>query len=187
VRGSTDRLRYEVVAYAMEKDNVIFRDTAFFNVSNGETEHRGLEAVVAYQLTPVLDINLAASVARHRYAYDEILSGVNINGNDVDTAPHHFGAAQLGWAVTDSTRAELEWQRMGGYFTDPENRHRYGGHDIINLRARWQLSPALTLSARLVNVLDTEYAERADFTSFGGDRYFPGVPRSLFVGVELAL
>lgn len=187
LRGSTERLRYELVAYAMEKDNVIFRDTAFFNVSNGETEHRGLEAAVGYQLTSVLDINLAASVARHRYAYDEILSGVNINGNEVDTAPRHFGAAQLGWAITDSTRAELEWQRMGGYFTDPENRNRYGGHDLLHLRARWQLSTTLTLTARLVNALDTKYAERADFTSFGGDRYFPGEPRSLFMGVELAL
>src|SRR5690606_6463590 len=37
LRGDTAKLRYEFTAYAMEKDNVIFRDTDFFNVSNGRT------------------------------------------------------------------------------------------------------------------------------------------------------
>lgn len=186
VRGHTERLRYELTAYAMEKDNVIFRDTDFFNVSNGKTEHRGMELALGYQVTTAFDLKVAATVARHRYAYREILSGINIDGNDVDTAPHHFATLQLGWNIGDSARAELEWLRMGGYYTDPENRHRYSGHDLFHLRSRWQISPALTLSARLVNVLDTKYAERADFTSFGGDRYFPGEPRSLYMGVDWA-
>ncbi|MFA5496066.1 MAG: TonB-dependent receptor, partial [Porticoccaceae bacterium] len=186
LRGDTAKLRYEFTAYAMEKDNVIFRDTDFFNVSNGRTKHRGVELALGYQVTQALDLKVAATVARHRYAYREILSGIDIDGNDVDTAPHHFATLQLGWNIGDSARAELEWLRMGGYYTDPENRHRYGGHDLFHLRTRWQLSQALTLSARLVNVLDTKYAERADFTSFGGDRYFPGEPRSLYLGADWA-
>jgi len=48
----------------------------------------------------------------------------------------------------------------------------------VNLRSSWQLTPELTLYARVNNLLDTAYAERADFTSFGGDRYFPGRPRN---------
>jgi len=185
LRGGGEKLNYEVVAYTMAKDNVIFRDTDFFNVSNGETEHRGLELALNYQLSQAFDLSLAASVARHRYAYREILNGIDIDGNDVDTAPRHFGAAQLGWTIAEGARAELEWQHMGSYYTDPENRHRYGGHDVLHLRGSWQLSPRLTLSARLLNILDTKYAERADFTSFGGDRYFPGEPRSLYLVLDL--
>ena len=186
-RGASGRLRYEVTAYAMAKDNLIFRDTDFFNVSNGESEHRGLELALHYRVTDAVDLNLAATAARHRYAYSEVLGGVDIDGNDVDTAPRHFATAQLGWNPGDSARLELEWLRMGSYYTDPENRHRYGGHDLFHLRGRWAPTPRLELSARLVNLFDARYAERADFTSFGGDRYFPGEPRGLYLGVDLAL
>jgi hypothetical protein len=35
----------------------------------------------------------------------------------------------------------------------------------------------------VLNLLDVDYAERADYTSFAGDRYFVGEPRSLYVTV----
>ena len=186
-RGARGRLRYEVTAYAMAKDNLIFRDTDFFNVSNGKSEHRGVELALHYRVTDAVDLNLAATTARHRYAYREILGGVDIDGNDVDTAPRHFATVQLGWSPGDDARLELEWLRMGRYYTDPENRHRYRGHDLFHLRGRLALTPRLDLSARLVNLFDSRYAERADFTSFGGDRYFPGEPRGLYLGLDLAL
>ncbi len=183
-RGRTDRLRYEVVVFAMEKDNVIFRDTDFFNVSNGKTDHVGVEMSLDYRLSDAFDLQVAGTVARHRYAYSEILGGVDIRGNDVDTAPRHFATTQLGWTPLDGARVALEWLRMGRYYTDPENRNRYSGHDLFHLRGRWQVSPQLALSARVFNLFDTRFAERADFTSFGGDRYFPGMPRHLVVGLD---
>ncbi len=184
MRGGGKAFHYEVVAYTMRKDNVIFRNSDFFNVSDGETEHHGLELAVNYRFAPAWDIHIAGTVARHRYAYHDIQSGVDIHGNDVDTAPHHFANVQLGWDFADNARAELEWLRMGAYYTDPENRHRYEGHDLFHLRARWQPAPAWVVSAKLFNLFDTEYAERADFTTFGGDRYFPGKPRALYLGLE---
>ncbi|MCK9469064.1 MAG: TonB-dependent receptor [Porticoccaceae bacterium] len=184
VRGHTGALRYEVVAYAMEKDNVIFRDTDFFNVSDGKTDHLGVEFSLNYRFSEAFDLNVAGTYARHRYDYSEILSGVDIRGNDVDTAPRYFVTSQLGWNPLEGTRLMLEWLRMGSYYTDPENHNRYAGHDLFHLRGRWEVSPQLTLSARVFNLFDTRYAERADYTSFGGDRYFPGEPRHLVVGLD---
>lgn len=184
VRGKGDQHRYELAFYTMKKDNVIFRDSDFFNVSNGKTEHVGVEAQLNYSLNAQWDIGMAASYAHHTYNSNQVVGGVNINGNDVDTAPKHFGSAQLTWSPTPLTRAELEWVHMGKYFTDPENRHRYNGHDIVNLRARWQVASQWHVSARMMNLMNSEYAERADFTSFSGDRYFPGEPRSLYFDVE---
>ena len=37
---------------------------------------------------------------------------------------------------------------------------------------------------RIHNLLNKDYAERADFNAFGGDRYFPGIPRQIFLGLE---
>ncbi|WP_317929523.1 TonB-dependent receptor [Halioxenophilus sp. WMMB6] len=184
VRGSVASLRYELVAYAMHKDNLIFRDSDYFYVNDGETSHQGIELALAYRVNEHWDMSLAATSARHRYDYSEILSGIDIDGNDVDTAPRHFGVAKLGWNITARARTELEWEHMGSYYTDPENLHQYEGHDVANLRARWQVLPSLTLSAKVLNLFDTEYAKRADYTTFSGDRYFPGQPRSFYFAAE---
>ena len=45
---------------------------------------------------------------------------------------------------------------------------------------RWR---DMTVAIKLRNALDRPYAERADF-AFGNYRYFPGQPRSLYVGLR---
>lgn len=184
LRGSQARWQYEVLVYAMAKDNVIYRDTSFFNVPEGESEHRGIELALGYALAADWQFNLAASYARHTYANDWLLEDTSVDGNDMDAAPRHFGSAQLLWAFRPDSSAELEWVHQGRYYTDPENLHSYAGHELLNLRVSWQVNPRWRTFARLANVTNTEYAERADYTAFGGDRYFPGEPRSLYVGVE---
>ena len=54
----------------------------------------------------------------------------------------------------------------------------------MNLRAYFDLPGGRhRLGARLTNLLDEKYAERADF-AFGNYRYFPGAGRRLFVSWE---
>ncbi|MEK9791693.1 MAG: TonB-dependent receptor, partial [Halieaceae bacterium] len=43
IRGAVSELNYDVAAYWMTKENVIFQDRDRYNVSGAETEHRGLE------------------------------------------------------------------------------------------------------------------------------------------------
>ncbi len=190
VKGRFDSLSYELLAFTMYKDDFIFRDSDRVNVGAGESSHRGLEVSLDWAVNDHWRALFNASFARHQYRHDQVLfsqdpAGINIDGRDVDTAPRHFGAAQLQWTPGDSWRMELEWVHMGAYYTDPENLHRYQGHDLLNLRSHWQLSSSVALSARITNLGDEDYAERADFTTFQGDRYFPGEPRSLYLGVNV--
>lgn len=74
---------------------------------------------------------------------------------------------------------------MGGYWLDESNRHRYGGQDLLNLRAEKQLAAGWKLASRLSNLADAAYAERADY-SFGNYRYFPGDGREAFIEVQKA-
>ncbi len=183
-RGRGEQYRYGIALYSMEKQNVIFRDSDFFNVSDGETKHTGVELEFGYSLNANWDVSMAATYAHHTYESNQLVGGENIKGNDIDTAPKHYGSAQLGWMPNSSTRAELEWVHMGQYYTDPENKHRYAGHDIMNFRLHWQVENEWTFSLRLMNFLNSEYAERADYTRFSGDRYFPGESRSLYFSTE---
>ena len=178
VKGNYPGLSYTLAAYYMDKDNFIFRDSNFFNVNDGQSRHTGVELELRWQASQNLDIAVAATLASHTYRYNQELGGININGNDIDTAPNTMADVRIGYNFTPQLRAELELNHVGEYYTDPENLHEYEGHELVNLRSSWQLTPELTLYARVNNLLDTAYAERADFTSFGGDRYFPGRPRN---------
>ena len=73
---------------------------------------------------------------------------------------------------------------MGEYYTNPENTADYEGHDLLNLRGQYQLSDDIAISLNVLNITDRLYAERADWTRFSGDRYFPGQERRAYVAVE---
>ena len=184
--GSINALRYKLAAYHMEKDNVIFRDSDFFNVSDGNTEHQGIELELDYAINAQWSLAVSATQARHIYLNSASSGDINIRNNDIDTAPRHFANARLAWQPSDHSRAELEWQSMGRYFLEPENLRRYEGHDIVNLRASWALSSSRRIYANISNLTDRKYAERADFTQFSQERYFPGLPRAVQLGVELS-
>jgi outer membrane receptor protein involved in Fe transport len=55
---------------------------------------------------------------------------------------------------------------------------------LWHLRLQQQLNEHWQLGLRLLNVADTDYAERADYSGFDGDRYFVGEPRSLYVDIS---
>ena len=108
-----------------------------------------------------------------------IARGVNIKNNDIDTAPQNNAQINLQWQK-DQFSAQLEWLYLDDYYLDPANTAKYEGHQLVNLRARVPVNDKLTFSFRVMNLLDEDYAERADF-AFGNYRYFVGEPRSLFL------
>ena len=181
--GAADLWQYSVTAYYMDKDNEINTDSNRLNLNNSHTKHRGVELSGALDLSDQWRVSGAYNLARHTYENDEISGGVNINGNDVDTAPRKFGSFQLRWQPMAKLFTELEWVSSGKYYTNPENLNEYAGHDILNLRTRWQATSDITLALNILNLTDEKYAERADF-SFGNDRYFPGEPLRAFFSVN---
>lgn len=178
---------YTLSFYSLEKDNVIYRDSDFFNVSNGETWHRGVELTFDQQLSDVLRVDFAGTYARHTYEHSQLSGEQDIKGNDIDTAPKVLFNTRLSYDVTEEIKAQLEWQHVSSYYTDAENLNEYDGHDLVHGRISWDVTNSITLYARINNMLDTEYAERADYTSFSGPRYFPGRPRNFMLSASFML
>jgi iron complex outermembrane recepter protein len=128
---------------------------------------------------------VAGSYARHEYAFDLAIPGgeVIVDGNDVDTAPRWLGSAHWMYKPTPAVESEVEVVYQGRYYVDAGNFNDYDGYTVINWRASWQIDPRWRVFARLINITDQKYADRADF-AFGDYRYFPGMPRQLYLGVE---
>ncbi len=177
------KLAAQLVVYRMRKRDVLFRDAELFNRAGGGTRHEGLEAELGWPLGSALTLELNASFARHRYDRGFLPAGINLEGLDVDTAPRRFGGARLRWRDGEGPTVELECLWTGGYYLEPQNLHRYPGHELFNVRVRAALGARLTAYLRVLNLTNRAYANRADYTAFGGERYFPGAPRSLYLGL----
>ncbi|HEY6644183.1 TonB-dependent receptor [Povalibacter sp.] len=184
-RGEFAALHYSLAAFDMTKDNVIFRDSNAFNVSDGRTRHRGIEYEFNWVMLDSLRLALAGTYAKHTYDFNRsVEQGETIvAGRDVDTAPRHINTARINWRPIDTIGAELEWIGVGRYFVDAGNANEYEGHDLLNLRLAWNATANWTGIVRVNNLTDRAYADRADF-AFGNYRYFPGRDRTVFVEVN---
>lgn len=182
-RGQWNELFYDMSLFSMDKDNFIFQDSNRQNISNGETEHHGVELSLHKQLSEQAYVSFNGTLAKHRYKNNLNISRQDIQGNEIDTAPEHIASAHLGWDWNEGHNVEAEFVHQGNYYLDPANTAEYEGHNLLNLRARYKWSEVITLHARVINLLDRDYAERADF-AFGSYRYFVGEPRSLYVGIK---
>ena len=181
--GSQDAVTYSASLYVMSKDNEIITNSSRENLNGAATDHRGLELALGYSVSDTLSLHAVTNYARHTYEHSQISGGIDIKDKDVDTAPKLFGNYRMVWQPTQALTAEFEWVNMGEYYTNPENTASYDGHDILNIRAQYQAGENLTYTFAILNALNQEYAERADWTSFNGDRYFPGEPARFFAAV----
>ncbi|HLS79799.1 MAG TPA: TonB-dependent receptor [Steroidobacter sp.] len=180
-RGGFGPLRYALAAFVMEKDNVIFRDADGFYVSDGRTDHEGVEYELYWNPLDVLSLAIAGTYAKHTYDFNAMEGNeLIVAGRDVDTAPRHINTARLNWRFLPAASAELEWVGVGRYYLDAANQHEYGGHDLLNVRLAWSMGENWSAVVRVNNVTDRDYADRADF-AFGDYRYFPGRGRTAFV------
>lgn len=185
VRGRNETFAWDFSGFVMRKDNFIFRDADGFNVSNGKTDHQGIEWSLRWNPAAKVYVASDGTWARHTYAFsrDARAGETIVNGNDVDTAPRWLASTRFGWVPSPDAVIELEWIHMGDYYLDAANEHEYEGHDLIQLYGDYRLNSDWTLFGAITNLADTDYAERADF-AFGNYRYFPGAPRQFFVGVR---
>lgn len=176
--STNDRMTYSIQAYWYEKSNVILRDNDYFYVSNGETKHRGLEVTLTSQVTDNVRLDTNVAYAKHTYGNNPNLSKENIVGNEMSNAPNLIANAAAIYQ-RDNWELTLNAQYIDEYYLNPENTSTYEGHTLFHLRSNLEVTPQLSVFINIDNLLDEKYAERANFSGFTGERYFPGLPRNI--------
>lgn len=186
------------------KDDVVsYIDSNERKVTNaGHTRHQGLEAALVWALTNEWKLGSGFTVTDQKYLDFQYLYSCfppacagpvtetrNFSGFDVGKAPEQLANANLSYnpAYLQELQLELEWQKVGAYFTDETNTNSYQGHQLWHLRANYQYSQALRLYARLMNLSDKLYSTyTSNQVGSSAIEYRPGMPRSLFVGINLS-
>jgi outer membrane receptor protein involved in Fe transport len=108
---------------------------------------------------------------------------LRLKTSSIDTAPEWLADAGLSW-IGSNLSLGLSAEYVSEYFTNAANTATYDGHLIAHLRGAWRFSDALEAFAIIRNVTDERYADRADFAQ-GADRYFPGEPANVTLGVRI--
>lgn len=188
VRGKTGGLDYEASLYRLEKrdDILSYRDpvtNATQSVNAGKTLHRGIELGLGAAVAPAWRLDAALSYAKHTYERWVIPGTADFSGKEMESAPRVIGNLRLSWSPAAGQRVQLEWVKLSSYWMDQANTRRYDGHDLINLRANWAVSKTLSLYGSVQNLFDRRYAESASVSS-GVDVFAPGLPRTLYAGIE---
>ncbi len=188
VRAVLGRLSADLSGYYAVKRNFFFRDTDGFNVTDGRTRHVGVELESLLEITDTVSLGVSGTYARHTYRFDNTVSANSTEtirfGDDVDSAPRLLANTRLIWQPVPAFTGEVEWIYVDEYFTDASNSNRYPGHQVVNLRGSWQVSAHIEIFASVINLMNNDYANRADF-SFGTDRYFPAEDRAYNGGITV--
>ncbi len=189
-RISRAGLFFELTAYMMAKENYHFRDADDNYITNGETEHQGIEFDIDWRISTAWSFNTGLSYAQHEYAFDNNLENSRnhktetiTKGNKIDGAPETLAQAALTYRPTQRLAIGLDWQHVGAYFMDAANTTEYEGHDLVDARLTYRTGDDIEgrkLAFTVQNLSDEAYAKRADLW-FGNKRYFAGEGRRFSV------
>ena len=188
LRGSQQQIQYEVVAYQLTKSDDLLsqRDATGYSVqtNNGTTKHRGIEVLVGTRLSPAWRFDAAASYASHRY--EQWISGSTDNsGKNIESAPRTLANLRLSGQMVAGLNAQLEWVHVGSYYLDQANQFgKYPGHGLWNLRMSMALGADALLFLRAMNLADKRYADSASQSNAAGGLYAPGLPRTVYAGIQ---
>lgn len=179
-------LVFDVAAYTADKENFFFRDSDGLNVTDGSTRHQGIEVAANWILSDQFTLGGTLSWSDQTYTFNRIGTGGNEiirDGNQIDTAPEWLGNLALTWLASDRVSLQLSADYVGEYFTNAANTQDYPGHVVANLRGEYVVNDALEAFVIIRNLTDETYADRADF-AFGNERYFPGEPLNVTLGIR---
>ena len=185
-RFENEKINGSISIYQSKKKNSIFRDAENFIVDNGKTDHEGVELSLNWLINTNNTISTSLTYGDHKYDFETDTSmreKIRI-GNRIDTSPTLMANLIWDMILGDDNLLSFEIEHMSSYYTDAANLHKYDGHTLYHTRLNRNISPTLKGFIRIDNIFDKAYAERADFNAFGGDRYFPGLPREFYVGIE---
>ena len=188
LRGSQQQIQYEVVAYQLTKSDDLLsqRDATGYSVqtNNGTTKHRGIEVLVGTRLSPAWRFDAAASYASHRYEH-WISGSTDYSGKNIESAPRTLANLRLSGQMVAGLNAQLEWVHVGSYYLDQANQFgKYPGHGLWNLRMSMALGADASLFLRAMNLADKRYADSASQSNAAGGLYAPGLPRTVYAGIQ---
>lgn len=173
VRGTRDRLRYELTAFRMDFDNQIIPSNSggFVRENGGETVHQGLEVALGYDIGAGFSIDANATyVPEAKFVGDRVENNVVTieDGNRVTYTPELVANVTLGYR-SGNLKTALSATYVGAQFTDPQNTTdiaentsgfftgELDAYTVVDLNAHYTVNEQLSLFGGVKNLTDEHY------------------------------
>ncbi len=185
--------------YFMDLDDALVRaytDDGFaYHTNAGRVIHKGVEFSINSQLSDEFEASLALSKSLHEFDKYVIDAGkfdykgdskeVDYSGNKLKMAPEYIANARFVYTPSYLTdfAGVLEVKSTGDYYMDDVNSKKYAGYTIANLKFNYQMSKALRLHGRVINLTDKYYAQQAEI-AYGKEKYAPASGRTVYAGLS---
>ncbi len=184
-----DRIKLDLSFYYMViEDKIIVQTidavTSAIEYRNvGETSHRGVESTLEIKPWDWLNLLLAYTYAENKYEeFEDPVTGIDFSGNDMPLSAANRINARVKLMPFEPMQVELEMDYTDEYFVDDANSDTYDRPTLYNLRGSYDWRN-WSLWAHVLNLSDEKYATRVT-ASNGIFSFFPGNPRTLFVGLS---
>ena len=158
----------------------VIRNTGVEVVNAGQTNHKGIELDLKYA-TNKIECSFTPSVQKHIFkSYNDY--GKSYDGNKINGAPSYLHNASLVYKIAKfkELRIIADWNVVGPYKINADNTKTYNGYSLVNLKCTFKLNKFF-VNTGVNNLLNKVYATNADGTY--GVRYYPGLPRTLQMGI----
>jgi len=150
----------------------------------GRQSSRGVEGSVAVRVGDVrVDVNGTVLEAR----FDDFRATVggrlvSLAGNVPLNVPERSANVVVFWDATPQVQLRSLVRYVGRRFADNTNAAaaRIPSYTVVDLGARWQVRPSLSLDLRLDNALDEVYADSGNATA-----WLLGQPRAVTIGTSV--
>jgi iron complex outermembrane recepter protein len=186
-------VEYDATGYDLEKSDDILtytRTDGSTEIQNaGRTKHCGIETSLGASLPRSMRLDVGWSYARHTLGTWRPSASQDLTGKEMVSAPRHLGNVSFTYAPKSPSglRGSLQWEFVGRYWMDQTNTHRYPSHHLVHLRASAPVGHRVVASLRVLNLTNERYAETAQYTTARGEEFAPGVPRTLYGGLQYDL
>ncbi|MFC5345504.1 TonB-dependent receptor family protein [Brevundimonas staleyi] len=187
-RRQAGPVQLEATAYRAWIDRELLALTDATGTSIGtanadRTIHQGVELGARLPLTETVSLRGAYVLNDFRFDGDAQYGDRRIAG-----LPEHLLHAEVEWRIAPwlSVAPSVEWQ--SDVWIDHANTVKSSGFALAHLRLGGDVTPRVRWSADVRNLFDREYiagtAVQANVRGADGAYYFPGDPRSVYVGLE---
>lgn len=108
-----------------------------------------------------------------RYTWDYNINApkpMDYNGNYLVIRPKHKGMVYVGYQLAD-LNLRAEYQYVDNYYYNAANTTKVDDYNLVNISGNYQLTPALSMSARLNNVFNKKYITSPGYSTDDGTNF----------------
>ena len=184
-----NKLRYELALFTImvEDEIVSFELEAFpgrdFFTNAGETDRKGVEASLTYNLARGLNAYLNYTYSDFKYE-----SFLSFEGNSLPGIPKHATFFALNYSRLNGLFGSLQVRNVGELFAQNNNSTIIDNFTVVNLKLGyrynmddWHIEPFFGIN----NLFGTEYFDNIRINAFGSRFYEPAPTANFYGGVKV--